>query len=125
MKIKIGIGGKILIASLSDNATARDFVSLLPLKLSMKDLFGREKYGDLPKALSENGPRKNRYEVGDIAYWSPNQQLAVYYHQDGESIPSPGIIPIAKMDAGAEAFNVAGSVKVTITVAKVQRDGKE
>ena len=125
MKIKINIGGKILTASLSDNATARDFVSLLPLKLSMKDLFGREKYGDLPKALSENSPRKNRYEVGDIAYWSPNQQLAVYYHQDGESIPSPGIIPIAKMDAGAEAFHVSGSVKVAITVAKVQRDGKE
>jgi len=102
---------------LADNATARDFVSALPLSLSMKDLVGREKYGDLPKALSENGPRKNRYEVGDIAYWSPNHQLAVYYHQDGESIPSPGIIPIAKMDAGTEVFNVSGSVKVTISLA--------
>ena len=118
MKINIDIGGKILVASLADNATARDFVSLLPLHLSMKDLFGREKYGDLPKKLSENGPRKNRYQVGDIAYWSPNHQFAVYYHQDGESIPSPGIIPIAKMDAGTEAFNVSGSVKVTIELAK-------
>ena len=118
MKININIGGKILTASLADNATARDFVSVLPLNLSMKDLLGREKYGDLPKELSEDGPRKNRYEVGDIAYWSPNQQLAVYYRQDGESIPSPGIIPIAKMDAGREAFNVSGSVKVTIELAK-------
>lgn len=118
MKLEINIGGKILTASLAENATARDFISVLPLNLSMKDLFGREKYGDLPKALSENGPRKNRYEVGDIAYWSPNQQFAVYYHQDGESIPSPGIIPIAKMDAGTEAFNVSGSVKVAIEIAK-------
>ena len=118
MKINITIGGKILTATLADNATARDFVSVLPLNLSMKDLFGREKYGDLPKALSENGPRKNRYEVGDIAYWSPNQQFAVYYHQDGESIPSPGIIPIAKMEAGTEAFHVSGSVKVAIELAK-------
>jgi hypothetical protein len=118
MKININIGGKILAASLADNATARDFVSVLPLTLSMKDLFGREKYGDLPKQLSENGPRKNRYEVGDIAYWSPNHQLAVYYKQDGESIPSPGIIPIAKMDGSTEAFNVSGSVKVTIELAK-------
>jgi hypothetical protein len=68
----------------------------------------------LPKALSEDAPRQNRYEVGDVAYWSPNHQLAVYYHQDGESIPSPGIIPIAKMDAGTEAFNVPGPVKVAI-----------
>jgi hypothetical protein len=117
MKINISIGGKILAASLADNTTARDFVSVLPLNLSMKDLFGREKYGDLPKALSENGPRTNRYKVGDIAYWSPSHQFAVYYHQDGESIPSPGIIPIAKMDAGTEAFNVSGSVKVTIALA--------
>jgi hypothetical protein len=118
MKININIGGKILAASLADNATARDFVSVLPLTLSMKDLFGREKYGDLPKQLSANGPRKNRYEVGDVAYWSPNHQLAVYYKQDGESIPSPGIIPIAKLDGSTEAFNVSGSVKVTIELAK-------
>ena len=118
MKININIGGKTLTASLADNATARDFVSVLPLKVSMNDLFGREKYGDLPKALAENGPKKNRYEVGDIAYWSPDQQFAIYYRQDGKSIPSPGIIPIAKIDAGTEAFNVPGSVKVTIELAK-------
>jgi hypothetical protein len=118
MKIRISIADKVVIATVADNATARDFVSVLPLSVSMKDLFGREKYGDLPKALSENGPRKSTYEVGEIAYWSPDQQFAVYYHQDGESIPSPGVIPIAKIDAGAEAFNVPGSVKVTIAVAR-------
>ena len=95
MKININIGGKILTATLADNATAQDFASVLPLNVSMNDLFGREKYGDVPKVLSENGPRKSKYEVGDIAYWSPDHQFAVYYHQDGEAIPSPGIIPIA------------------------------
>ena len=118
MKIRISIADKVVIATVADNATARDFVSVLPLSVSMKDLFGREKYGDLPKALSENGPRKNTYEVGEITYWSPDHQFAVYYHQDGESIPSPGVIPIAKIDAGVEVFNVPGSVKVTIAVAK-------
>ncbi len=87
MKIKINIGGKTLIAILADNATARDFASVLPLTVSM-------------------------------AYWSPAKQFAVYYHQDGESIPSPGIIPIAKIDAGTEVFNVPGSVKVMIEIAK-------
>ena len=117
MRIRITIAGKILIASVVDNATAQDFVALLPLNLSMKDLFGREKYGDLPKQLSEKGPIENRYEIGDIAYWSPGHQVAVYYHQDRESIPSPGIILIAQIDAGAEAFNVPGSVKVTMEIA--------
>jgi hypothetical protein len=118
MKINIRIGGKALTATLADNATARDFASILPVTVSMMDLFGREKYGDLPRALSENGPRKKKYEVGEIAYWSPAKQFAVYYHQDGESIPSPGIIPIAKIDSGTEAFNVSGSVKVTVELAK-------
>jgi hypothetical protein len=118
MKINLTIGGKVITATLADNTTARDFVSLLPLNVWMKDLFGREKYGDLPKALSGNGPRKKTYEVGEIAYWSPDHQFAVYYHQDGESIPSPGIIPIAKIDAGTEAFNVKGPVKVSVAAEK-------
>ena len=117
MKINIRIGRKVLTATLADNATARDFVSVLPLTLSMKDLFGREKYAALPNALSEKGPRGRQYEVGDVAYWSPSHDLAIYYHQDGESIPPPGIIPIAKIDEGSEAFNVSGSLKVTIELA--------
>jgi hypothetical protein len=118
LKIKIQVAGKTLTATLADNETARDFASVLPLTVSMKDLFGREKYADLPKALSEDGPSQKNYEVGDIAYWSPDQQFAVYYHRDGESIPSPGIIPIAKIDAPVDAFKVAGSVKVSIELAK-------
>jgi len=114
MKINITISGKTLTATLADNPTARDFVSLLPLKLSMNDLFGREKYCDLPRAISDKGPRMNKYQVGDIAYWSPAHQVAVYYRQDNEQIPSPGVIPLAKIDSGTEAFNVRGSVSVTI-----------
>ena len=60
MKINIKIGDKILTATLADNATARDFLSVLPLNVKMEDLFGREKYGDLPKPLSEDTPRQNR-----------------------------------------------------------------
>jgi hypothetical protein len=118
VKIRIKVADKKITANVANNETARDFVSVLPLTVTMNDLFGREKYGDLPKALSEKGPRQKRYEVGDVAYWSPAHQFAIYYHQDGESIPSPGIILIATIDGGAEAFNVPGSVKVTIELAK-------
>jgi hypothetical protein len=118
VKINIKVGGKVLTATLADNATAQDFASVLPLSVSMNDLFGREKYGDLPKALSQEGPRQKRYVVGDIAYWSPDHQFAIYYHQDGESIPAPGIIPIARIESGTEAFNVSGSVRVTIELVK-------
>ena len=114
MKIRITLANKVLTATLADNKTARDFVSLLPLTLTMNDLFGREKFGHLPRAISKEGKGTDTYEIGDIAYWSPGPDVAIYYHQDGEKIPDPGIIIIGKIDSGADALNVTGSVKVTI-----------
>jgi len=118
MKINITVSGKTVSATIMDNPTSKDFVSLLPLTMSMKDLFGREKFGHLHKTLSGKGPRTNRYEVGDIAYWSPAHDLAIYYHNDGESIPPPGVIPVAKINGSADVFNVPGSVQVSIEIAK-------
>src|SRR5437868_2537371 len=43
MKIRIGVGDKIVTASLIDNATSRDFVSLLPISLTLKDYADTEK----------------------------------------------------------------------------------
>jgi hypothetical protein len=40
--------------------------------------------------------------------------VAIYYRQDSEKIPDPGIIVIGKIDAGVEALNVPGPVKVRI-----------
>lgn len=117
MKIHITIGGKLIEASVLDNDAAREFISMLPLQLVMKDLFEREKYCTLPKALAAKEPRTYKYDVGDIAYWSPSRDLAIYYKQDGEKIPSPGIIPLAKIDAYADAFNLPGDVKVIIELA--------
>jgi hypothetical protein len=114
MKIRLKVGNKVLTATLADNKTARDFVSLLPLTLTMNDLFGREKFGHLPRAISEEGKRTHTCAIGDIAYWSPGPDVAIYYQQDGEKIPDPGIIAIGKIDSGVETLNVRGSVKVTM-----------
>ena len=114
MKIKLTFQDKTLKATLNDNETTRDFVSLLPLTLTMSDLFGREKYGHLPRAIADGGKRQFTYEVGQLIYWSPGPDVAVYYRDDGEKIPSPGIIVIGKVDSGIAALNVPGAVKVRI-----------
>jgi hypothetical protein len=44
-----------MTTTLRDNETTRDFVSLLPLTLTMNDLFKREKFAHLPRAISEAG----------------------------------------------------------------------
>jgi hypothetical protein len=114
LKIRLTVEGAQLTATLIDCKTSRDFISLLPLTLTMNDLFGREKFAHLPRALSKGGRRTRTYEVGDVGYWSPGGDVAIYYRHDGEAIPEPGIIVIGKIDAGVEALNVPGSVKVTV-----------
>jgi hypothetical protein len=114
MKIRLTVNGKAITATLIDSETTRDFVSLLPLTITMNDLFGREKSGNLPRPISESGKRTRTYEVGDVIYWSPSAHVAIYYRHDGHSIPAPGIIVMGKIDSGVDTLNVPGSVKVTI-----------
>lgn len=114
MKIKITIEHTAVLATLFDNPTARDFATLLPLRCRVDDLFGREKYGNLPRALSTNSKRQNTYHAGDIGYWSPGTDIAIYYKEDHETIPNPGIIIIGKIDSNVEAFELDGSAQLTI-----------
>jgi hypothetical protein len=87
---------------------------LLPLTLPMHDLFGREKAAPLPRALARGGRPRYTYRVGDIVYWSPGPDVAVYYRGGGPAIPAPGIVLLAKLDSGARALNVPGSVRVRL-----------
>jgi hypothetical protein len=64
MRILLEVGNKVLTLTVTDSETAKDFVSLLPLTLTMNDLFGREKFAHLPRAISEQGKRTHQYEVG-------------------------------------------------------------
>jgi hypothetical protein len=114
MKITFNIGGKVVTANLIDNGTTRDFVSLLPLTLTMNDLFKREKFGHLPRAISEEGERKRTYEVGYVIYWPPGPDVAIFYRHDGRTIPHPGIIVMGKIDSGIETFSAPSSLKVAI-----------
>ncbi len=116
-KIRLQIGDTTVTATLADSATSRDFVSLLPLRLTLDDLFGREKFGHLPRAISEGGTRVRTYKVGQIVYWSPGPDVAVFYRHDGQRIPDPGIIVIGTIDSGIETLNVSGSLEVTFELA--------
>jgi len=114
MKIRLKIADKEITATLIDSETTRDFVSLLPLKVTMGDLFGREKFGHLPRAISEGGKRTRTYEVGDVIYWSPGPDVAIFYRHDGQEIPESDIIVIGKIESGMEALNVPGSIRATV-----------
>ncbi len=112
MKIRLTIGGIRITATLENNATARDFASLLPLKLTLKDYASTEKVSDLPRRLSTKGaPPGADPSVGDIAYYAPWGNLAIYYKDFGYS---KGLIKLATIDSGVEAFRRSGAFQVVI-----------
>ncbi len=63
-------------------------------------------------------PRAHASEVGQIAYWAPGPDVAIFYRQDHQRIPDPGIVVLGTIDGGVEAFDVPGSTKVTIELVK-------
>jgi hypothetical protein len=114
MRIRLAINDRTATATLNDTPTARDFVSLLPLELQMQDLFGREKPGQLPRPLAAGAGQSN-YEVGDLGYWPPSHDLAIFYADDGQRIPSPGIVIIGQIDTGLNLIAGAGdSFQLTV-----------
>jgi hypothetical protein len=98
MKIRMNVEGEVVTATLDDNATSRDFVSLLPLTLTLKDYAETEKVSDLPKRLSTEGaPPGADPSVGDIAYYAPWGNLAVYYR---DFRYSDGLVKLGRIDSG-------------------------
>jgi hypothetical protein len=80
MKIRLAVNGKTVDATLDDNAAARDFLSLLPLKLRLRDYASTEKIADLPKKLSTSGaPAGYAPQPGDFAYYAPWGNLSIFY----------------------------------------------
>ena len=99
MKIRISVNNTVLTATMYDNPTARDFVSLLPLTLTLKDYAGTEKISNLPKRLSLKGaPEGSNPSVGDITYYSPWGNLAIFYRDFGYA---RGLIIMGKLDSDA------------------------
>ena len=111
--MRIDIEGAAITATLLDTATARDFASLLPLTLTLNDYAATEKIGDLPRRLSTEGaPLGSDPSVGDIAYYSPWGNLALFY---GDSRATRAeLVKLGKLISGVEALKRPGPLAVTI-----------
>ena len=116
MRIRLNVEGRSLTATLHDHATSRDFVSLLPLTLTLQDYEGTEKISDLPKRLSIKGaPKGSDPSVGNLAYYAPWGNLAVFYRDFGYS---SGLVLLGKLDSGIEALARPGPLEVKIELAE-------
>jgi len=118
MKIRLTVNGRSATATLIDSPTTRDFLSLLPLTLTLEDYASTEKIAYLPRKLSEEGaPAGVDPSIGDITYYAPWGNLALFYRDFGYA---KGLIKLGTMDNGMDVFRVHGSIKVTIEPLKEQ-----
>lgn len=121
MKIRIAMGETSLTATLDDTEAARDFAALLPLTLTLEDYASTEKIATLPRKLSTRGaPPGSDPDVGDLAYYAPWGNLAIFYRDFGYSV---GLVKLGRIDGrvlatGAEALRGPGSLRATITRAE-------
>lgn len=66
-----------------DNPATRDFLSMLPLILTLEEFSGREKIADLPRPLQHQGSPGSDPEDGDLIYFVPWGNLGFYYDASG------------------------------------------
>jgi len=112
MRIRMKVEGTVINALLEDTEAARDFASLLPLDLTLEDYAATEKITYLPRKLSTEGaPSGTDPAVGDIAYYAPWGNLALFYRDFGYS---DGLVKLGRIESGVEVLQQAGRLKVTV-----------
>ena len=116
MNIRMTMAGQIITASLEESDSARDFFAMLPLTLPLEDYAETEKIAYLPgKLTTQTAPEGIDPQVGDIAYYAPWGNLAIYYRDFGYS---SGLIRLGRITSGLDALTAQPSGTLTIEAVK-------
>lgn len=112
MRIRCRFKDQSFAYRLQDSATTRDFVSLLPLDLTIEDFSTNEKIAHLPRRLDEGGLADYDDETpGDLCYFRGWGNLAFFhdrYTYRGD------LIRLGRIDGGIEPLLVKGRFALRI-----------
>ncbi|TAJ83308.1 cyclophilin-like fold protein [Reyranella sp.] len=115
MKIEIALDGATIVATLEGNPTARDFLNLLPLSVTLEDYAATEKIFHLPRKLTIQGaPDGYEPRAGDIAYYAPWGNIAIFYK---DFRYSPGLVKLGVISTGRDVLTRSASMNATIALA--------
>lgn len=112
MNIQLTIDGQVLTAKLEDSAAARDFAALLPLTLDLEDYAATEKIAQLPRKLSTAGaPAGITPAIGDITYYAPWGNLAIFYKDFGHAA---GLVKLGHIKGDIQVLSGRGMIRARI-----------
>ncbi|SDR01993.1 cyclophilin-like fold protein [Flagellimonas zhangzhouensis] len=112
MKLKISFGDTELTATLYDNPTSRDLISMLPITTELEDYASNEKIFYPERKLTKDGaPGGYDPSKGDITYYAPWGDVAIFYKDFSYS---SGLISLGRIENnGIEQLRLVGSQPVT------------
>lgn len=112
MKIRVAFHDQEFTATLYDNLSARDFASMLPLTLTIKDYSNNEKIAYLPRKLNDEakGPFPNP-GPGDLCYYIPWGNLAFFY---AEYESTSDLVRLGRLDGDTKPLRTRGEYPVRI-----------
>lgn len=113
VQIKIEMAEATLTADMDNNPSARAFLALLPLTLTLDDYAATEKISDLPQKLSRDGaPAGITPAAGDLTYYAPWGNLAIFYRGFRYS---EGLIKLGRVSSGVELLARRGPLQARIS----------
>jgi hypothetical protein len=111
MDISVSLDGRPVDATLNDSPAAHDFAELLPLTLDLEDFHQTERIADLPRKLDTSGaPEPAAPKAGDLAYYAPWGNLALFYR--GGPSANADLLILGHIDA--DAGRLAAADRITI-----------
>ena len=120
MDIRLTVNGDDMHATLEDTPATRDFASLLPLTLTVTDFHASERIADLPKRLSSSGaPAGTAARAGDITYYAPWGNLALFYRDSGHAA---GLVRLGHLDEGAAEVLAGLDREASVTITSADAD---
>ncbi len=113
VRVRLRVDGKEIVLTLRDSAATRDLVEQLPLTVKLSDHARTEKIAYPPKKLSIGGaPAGYDPSVGDVTYYAPCGNLAIFYEDFGYA---KGLVPLGVVESGLEDLSaIEGDRSVVI-----------
>lgn len=116
-KIMLAVEGNEYPAILHANAAARDFISRLPLAVSLSR-GSRDYCGGIAPLKYDPQQVQNGYRNGELAYWVPGEDFVIFMEKEETGASVKGVVVLGELSGDFQSlFDLGNSVEVRVRLA--------